>query len=91
MDRKRASIAIRTAVVATLTMPAFGVMVDSAAAEPPRPNPIFAHQHYLVVPGAVGEVTVGPDACEGGESRQFDEFHFNVHVGPAPISGRACP
>jgi hypothetical protein len=67
------------------------VAVVSPAGAVPRPDPIGAHQHYLAVPGAPGEVIVGPDSCERGGSRQFDEFHHNVHAGPAPVAGRACP
>lgn len=87
----------RTLLFAGAALTALVAFGGPVGAEPPRPNPIFAHQHFLDVDGQSGgnaartEVVVGPDACEDGESRQFDEVHLNVHLGPSPVSGRLCP
>jgi hypothetical protein len=78
------------AAVATLTG---GILVAAATAQPPA-GEVPAHQHYVVT--ADGDlVPVGPNACEGGQSIQFDNFHLNGHVGVpgahGVITGRPCP
>ena len=65
----------------------------SALAAAPVPT-VFPHQHF-VVNGAGERVPVGPSACEDGPSIAFDNFHLNVHSGPAGSDGRVisapCP
>ncbi len=68
---KKACIAI--ALVAAVLAP------GAASAAPPAGS-VPAHQHYVVTATGVW-VPVGPNSCERGTSRQFDEFHTNVHRG----------
>ena len=59
----------------------------------PEPT-VFPHQHF-VVSGAGERIPVGPNACEDGPSIAFDNFHNNVHFGPAGAQGKVvsvpCP
>jgi hypothetical protein len=78
---------------AVVLMASGGILVASASAQPPA-GQVPAHQHYVVT--ADGDlVPVGPDSCEDGQSRQFDNFHLNGHVGVpgahGVIVGRSCP
>lgn len=65
----------------------------SALATAPAPT-VFPHQHF-VVNGAGETIGVGPNACEDGPSIEFDNFHLNVHSGPAGSHGTVisapCP
>lgn len=91
MTRDHLPLIARGLVACALAITAVAALAQPTSAQPPRPDPVGAHEHFLVVPGAPGEVVVGPNSCQRGGSRQFDEVHHNVHAGPAPISGRACP
>lgn len=89
MTRTRAMLLAGAAV----TTGGLGLLVAVATAEPPAGS-VPAHQHYVVT--ADGDlVPVGPNACEDGQSLQFDNFHLNGHVGVpganGVIVGRGCP
>jgi hypothetical protein len=89
MNRTSAMLATG-AVVATAGV---GLLVAAATAQPPA-GQVRAHQHYVVT--ADGDlVPVGPNSCENGQSLQFDNFHFNGHVGVpganGVIVGLPCP
>jgi hypothetical protein len=64
-----------------------------ATAGPPG-GVVQPHQHYVQSEGN-GLVPVGPNACQDGPSKQFDNFHLNGHVGEpgarGVIVGRGCP
>jgi hypothetical protein len=72
--------------------------VIAFAASPGSADPpdgfVTPHQHYIIT--ADGDhVAVGPDSCSNGPSRQFDNFHNNVHFGKPGLHGVAtglpCP
>ena len=74
MDTTRALLATG-AFVATAGI---GLLLTASATAAPPGGHIPAHQHYVVT--ADGDyVPVGPNACENGQSIQFDNFH-NGHV-----------
>jgi len=76
MDTTRALLATG-AFVATAGV---GLLLTASATAAPPGGNIPAHQHYVVT--ADGDyVPVGPNACENGQSIQFDNFHINGHVG----------
>lgn len=58
-------------------------------AGPPGGN-VPPHKHFVVLPDG-DLVEVGPDSCANGPSRQFDNFHFNVHLGNPNVVGQGCP
>ena len=68
------------------------LMAADATADPPQPV-VGAHQHWVLT-GTGRYVPVGPNACENGQSIQFDNFHFNGHLGEpgsnGVIVGRLC-
>jgi hypothetical protein len=69
------ALAIATAAMAPLVV----------SADPPGGS-VPPHQHYVV--NANGElVPIGPNSCEDGTSRQFDNVHFNVHRGQPGDNG----
>jgi hypothetical protein len=53
----------------------------SGAALADAPDPIFPHQHFLVLPDG-STLPVGPDICANPASAQgFYGFHQNIHTG----------
>ena len=76
----------------------FGI---SGGASADAPDPIFPHQHFLVLPGG-SQLSVGPDICGNPSADQgFYGFHQNVHAGTPnqsafqqpsnPVGFRAIP
>lgn len=88
MNTTRARLACGAFVAVT----GAGFLVAAAAADPPA-GVVGAHQHWVLTHSG-SYVPVGPNSCEGGQSRQFDNFHLNGHVGEpgsrGVIVGRAC-
>jgi hypothetical protein len=90
MKLKLAVAGSAAAAAALATTLAFA---SAAGGEPPG-GVVPIHQHYVVdANGAL--LPVGPDACNDGPSKQFDNFHFNIHLGMpfanGIISFSGCP
>jgi hypothetical protein len=92
----REDIQMRLKFVAAGAVTAAGItlaLATAASGEPPA-GQVPAHQHYVIAEN--GElVPVGPNACEDGQSLQFDNFHNNIHRGQpfanGIISASGCP
>jgi hypothetical protein len=73
---------------------AFAAMAPVVAGADAPGGSVPPHQHYAV--NGNGElIPIGPDACDDGQSRQFDNMHIHVHRG-APgghgtVVGLPCP
>lgn len=63
-------------------------VAPAVLAGPPGGN-VPPHRHFVELPSG-DLIEVGPDACANGPSRQFDNFHNNVHLGNPNIVAGGC-
>ncbi|HVF20761.1 MAG TPA: hypothetical protein VNA14_11015 [Mycobacteriales bacterium] len=76
---------MRSFIVAITASACVGALAPPAAAT--HEGHVHPHQHYIT--NANGDrMPIGPNACQNGPSRQFDNFHNNVHRGEPGQGGR---